>query len=95
MQTRRVEPTVEDGGGLEAILGHLGLHLGRLWRSWGGLGTVLGGLVAAWGRKVNETSYGHFLEAILSLRPGVHMKGFFITFGLSREGSGGHWRSAT
>ena len=33
---------VKDGGGLEAVLGDLGSLWGRFWRSWGGLGAVLG-----------------------------------------------------
>ena len=48
-------------------------------------------LVLPWG----AASYGHLLEPILSLRPGVLMKGFFITFGLCNGGSGGQRRGAT
>ena len=47
-------------------------------------------LVLPWG----AASYGHFLEPILSLRPGVLKKGFFITLGLCNGGSGGQRRGA-
>ena len=45
-------------------------------------------MLLLWG----ATSYGHLLEPILLLRPGVLMKGFFITFGLPRGGSAGQRR---
>ena len=61
--------------------------------AWGGLGGSWGGLGPPWGTELTGPSYGHVLEAILSHRPGVHMKGFFITFGLSRRGSEGHRRT--
>ena len=82
------------GVGLKQSWGILG-HSGG---GFGGLGVVLArfwaGLVTPWGCRGHESSYGHFLELILSLRPGVLMKGFFITFGLCNGGSGGQRRGA-
>ena len=73
-------------------MGDLGSQIGWFWRSWCGLGAVLGTLMTAWGSSSHESSYAHFLDLILSLRPGVLMKGFFITFGFCRGASGGQRR---
>ena len=73
-----------------------------LGRSWGGLGLVLDGVGVVLGRLWSvlwrlgaHLHLDSFLELILSHRPGRLMKGFFITLGLSRGGSGGYRRGAT
>ena len=65
-------------GGLELVLDGVGVVLERLWSVLWQLGPHL--------------HLDSFLELIFSHRPGPLMKGFFITLGLSRGGSGGDRR---
>ena len=79
----------------------MGASCSSLGGSWGGFGLILDGVGVVLGRLWSvlwrlgaHLHLDSFLELIFSHRPGPLMKGFFITLGLSRGGSGGYRRGA-